>query len=169
MSNSNDSKSASETLAYLCALNKLFERGFLSKKPVFDAASPVIRNIDEGYKYFVSWLQEVNQKNINFSVTASKNSPFLAWQTWDLLRICVFGLKGLLKDFKQRNPQHYLVLSRINEKAIESLFSQMKYATAGKLSSVNYGSSRRAVIISSNVQSSHAQNENYRDDRLDIV
>ena len=74
---------------------------------------------------------------------------FVAWQTWDLLRICGFGLKSLLIDFKKRNPQHYLVLSRINGSAIESLFSQIKYATAGKLSSVNYGSSRRAVIISS--------------------
>ena len=85
------------------------------------------------------------------------------------MRIGVFGLKSLLRDFKKRNPQHYLVLSRINGSAIESLFSQIKYATAGKLSSVNYGFSRRAVIISSNVQSSHAQNENYRGDRLDIV
>ena len=169
MSNRKESDSAGETLAYRCALNKLFERGFLSKRPVFGEGSPVIHNIDEGYNYFVSWLEEINRKNDNFSVTASKNSPFLAWQTWDLLRICVFGLKSLLIDFKKRNPQHYLVLSRINGSAIESLFSQIKYATAGKLSSVNYGSSRRAVIISSNVQSSHAQNENYRDDRLDIV
>ena len=168
LSNSADSDSAGETLAFLSAMNKLFERGFLSKRPVFDEGSPVMHNINEGYKYFVSWLEEIKRGDANFSITATKESPFLAWQTWDLLRICVFGIMGLLKDFKQRHPDNFLVFSRVNGSAIESVFSQIKYATAGKLSSANYASSRRAVIVSSNVQSNHALNVDYRDEILHI-
>jgi hypothetical protein len=45
----------------------------------------VMRNIDEGFGYFTTWLDEVMRADNSFSITATKCSPFLSWQTWDLL------------------------------------------------------------------------------------
>lgn len=128
----------------------------------------MMRNIDEGFGYFTTWLDEVMRADNSFSITATKCSPFLSWQTWDLLRISVSGIKGMLRDFTRRNPGYFLVPSRINGSAIESLFSQIEYATAGKLTSTNYASSRRAVIVSANVHSENCMNKDYRDDKLNI-
>ncbi len=49
LSNAPDSDSAGQTCEYLKALNKLFERGFFSKKPLFGMDSSVICSIKDGY------------------------------------------------------------------------------------------------------------------------
>jgi hypothetical protein len=61
--------------------------------------------------------------------------------------------KELVKDFVSRNKGYCIVLSRINGSAVESLFSQLKYSVAGKLTSINYGAARAAVMVKSNCQS----------------
>ena len=38
------------------ACHKLFEIGFLSHDRVSSLDSPILKNIDDGYKYFTSWL-----------------------------------------------------------------------------------------------------------------
>ena len=92
----------------------------------------------------------------------------LAWQTWDLLRIYVFGVKGLVGDFLKRHPGYFLVLSRINGSAVESLFSQIKYSSAGKLSSSNYATARKSVMITANVEnlSTDHSYRTYRNEKL---
>ena len=47
-------------------------------------------------------------------------------------------------------PDHFLVLSRINGSAVESLFSQLKYATGSKLCSVNFSTARMSVLTKAN-------------------
>lgn len=98
-SNSSGSLSASETHAYLSTCNLLFERGFMCKKPVFDELSPVLESIETGFKYFETWLNEIKACNAQFTLTAT-HSQFLSWQTYDLLRVCIFGIRGLIRDFK---------------------------------------------------------------------
>ena len=167
MTGGNGCQSALKTHEYLTACNQLFERGFLCHNPVYDNGSPVLNNINIGYMYFVQWLNQIRSKLPDFSLS-SRQSPFIASQTWDLLRICVHGIRGLVTDFSRRNSGYFIVLSRINGSAVESLFSQMKYATSGKLSSVNYESARKSVLIRSNVCAKSAANKDYRDDNLEL-
>lgn len=93
---------------------------------------------------------------------------FIAWQTWDLLRLCVSGAIGLVEDFTKRNPGYFVVLLRINGSVVESLFSQLKYAAGGKLSAVNYPWARKAVMTKANVSGECSSNVCYRNDKLDI-
>lgn len=43
---------------YLLAVNKMFERGLLSKYPVHNVNSPIITGVMDGYQYFVDWFTE---------------------------------------------------------------------------------------------------------------
>ena len=52
--------SAMQVYKYLLAINKIFERGLLSKYPVYNMSSPIISGITEGYQYFLDWLNESN-------------------------------------------------------------------------------------------------------------
>ena len=157
-----------ETYAYLTACNKIFERGFFCKKPVFDELSPVLQNIDTGYQYFQSWLDSIKSHN-PYLTLGDKKSPFLSWQTFYLLRICVFGLRGLISDFSNyHDGGYYLVLSRITGSAVESLFSQIKYSAGGKLSAVNYPSACNSVRLAADISSSHTGNSDYRDEHLNL-
>jgi hypothetical protein len=47
------------TLSYLEACNKIFERGLLSHEKVTSPGHQVILNIQEGYKFFKKWLDEI--------------------------------------------------------------------------------------------------------------
>lgn len=75
----------------------------------------------------------------------------------------------MIADFRQcHSGGYFLVLSRITGSAVESLFSQMKYSAGGKLSSVNYASASTSVTVASNISSIHANNRDYRDDKLHV-
>jgi hypothetical protein len=134
-----------QTYVYLLAVNKMFERGLLSTYPIYDVNSPNMLLISDGFKYFSDWYEACEKL-----ISDGHKDCFLAWQTWDLLRILVCGAKSLVKDFVSRNKGYCIVLSRINGSAVESLFSQLKYSVAGKLTSINYGAARAAVMVKSN-------------------
>ena len=52
-----DAKSVLQVVAYLTACNQLFERGILGKKVFIRSAdSPIIKSMDEGFKFFADWL-----------------------------------------------------------------------------------------------------------------
>ena len=51
--------------------------------------------------------------------------------------MCIQCIK-LVNDFAKRNPDYFTVLARINGSVVKNLFSQLKYADSGELSSVNY-------------------------------
>ena len=73
---------------------------------------------------------------------------FLAWQTWDLLRMAVNGFMGLCQDFFSRNPGYYVQPVRVNGSVIESLFSRFKYHANGHLSAVNYRGAVAKMVVS---------------------
>jgi hypothetical protein len=153
--------SITEVYQYLTACNKMFERGLLTKYPVRSDTDQVMIRIKEGYQYFVEWHQCIKAINCDDSWS------FIAWQTWDLLRILISGSLSLVRDFTSQYPNNFVVLARLNGSAVESLFSQLKYAVFGKLSSTNYSTARAAVIIKSNVRGCSRSNDNYRDQDLE--
>jgi len=60
ISDQQTSQSTMQTVSYLKACNKLFERGILGKKVfIKDTLScPVLMNMKEGFKYFTTWLDD---------------------------------------------------------------------------------------------------------------
>ena len=52
------------TLNYLESCNKIFERGFLSHEKVKDENSQVLKNIQDGYKFFTDWSDQIFENGI---------------------------------------------------------------------------------------------------------
>ena len=155
--------SSMQVYKYLLAVNKLFERGLLSKFPVCDANySQTMATMQDSFQYFIDWYKECHTKDC---VNKDKKQ-FLAWQTWDLLTILMSGAKALVKDFLSRNHGYFIVLSRINGSCVESLFSQLKYSVGGKLTSLNYGNARASVLVKSNCVVNNPSNMDYRNEDL---
>lgn len=48
-----------QTYLYLKACNLLFEEGILSKTPITSSTSPLLKNMEDGFKFFSDWRQEV--------------------------------------------------------------------------------------------------------------
>ena len=46
-------------LSYLEACNKLFENGFLSHGRISNIESEVLKFINNGYRFFTSWLDQI--------------------------------------------------------------------------------------------------------------
>ena len=163
-------------MAYLTACNSLFERGILGKKVfVKSNASPIISNIESGYSYFSKWLDEHLDKGdlgfntcfgyhlfisfvscAGYSITETASRPFLSWQTWDLLRVMVYGFQGFCEDFLHRNPGYTIYPVRLNGSAIETFFSQLKYTAGGHLSGVNYATARASILSRGSVKQKHS-------------
>ena len=92
------------------------------------------------------------------------NFIFIAW---DLLRVCFYGLNGFAEWFLQKYPNHFISPVRLSGSAVETLFSQFKHCTGGKLSSSNYAVARASHLIKHTV-SSHHSSKGYRDVPLDL-
>lgn len=158
-----DSESVLEVWKYLTACNKLFEHGFLSSRHVKTLEDDVVLgNINDGYKYFVEWFDELSECQ-NFTPTSTSESRFLAWQTWDLLRVCMYGFKAFCQDFLTEHPGYYIIPVRINGSAIETLFSQFKFSAGSKLSSVNYETAVRAFKMKKCIHGTFAAAKGMRD------
>lgn len=97
---------------------------------------------------------------IGYSITETTSRPFLSWQTWDLLRVMVYGFKGFCEDFLCRNPGYTIYPVRLNGSAIETFFSQLKHTAGGHLSGVNYSTARASILTKGSVK--HKQSETYR-------
>lgn len=54
-----DALSVQCTRKYLEACSKIFERGLLSHTKVTDESSDVLKSIDEGYLFFLTWLESL--------------------------------------------------------------------------------------------------------------
>ena len=142
-----DSDSVTQWLQYLQALNKLFENGFLTHDVIHSMESHVIQNMNEGYKFFVDWFNMLSDDGRPFHPTNSLERRFLAWQTWDLLRICIYGFRAFCEDFLQRHGQpYYITPMKWNGSAVETIFSQFKAITGGKLDSTNYATARKMFL-----------------------
>ncbi|XP_065894808.1 uncharacterized protein [Dysidea avara] len=163
-----DAGVASETLEYLEACSRLFEKGFLSHDCVRDMNSDVIKNINEGFSYFTDWLDAILQQDPKFPHTSSTQRSFLSWQTWDLLRIDVYGFRAFSEWFFKTYPTYFISLVRLSGSAAESLFSQYKHNAGGKLDSVNYCTARAAHLVKQTV-STHHSGKGYRDENLNTT
>ena len=140
-----DYPSVHQTHQYLTACNKLFENGFLSHFKITEDNRTVLNSIQDGYSFFVDWYEALEPYNLQPS--SSQERRFLAWQTWDLLRVCVYGFKGLCEDFLRRHPDYYILPLKWNGSAVETLFSRFKRAARGKLDSTNYATAREACLL----------------------
>ena len=81
---------------------------------------------------------------------------------YDLLRVCVYGSKYFCQDFLTANPGYYIIPLKLNGSAIEILFAQMKFNANGKLSSANYATAKKAIMLKKDI---HGQNYNRREYR----
>ena len=59
-----DAASTERTLQYLEALNNLFEEGFLSHQQINSTSSPVLKQMEQGYKFFTAWLESLLAEGI---------------------------------------------------------------------------------------------------------
>ena len=84
---------------------------------------------------------------------------------WDLLRIDVYGFKAFCKYFLEKYPGYFVSPLRISGSAVESLFSQYKHNTGGKLNSCNYTTARCAHLVQQ-CASNHHSGIGYRDQKL---
>ncbi|XP_065914376.1 uncharacterized protein [Dysidea avara] len=160
-----DSDTTNETWEYLQACHKLFESGFLSHDKVDNMDSPVLQNIDDGYKYFTSWLSTLLEEDSDYPHVSSNQKSFLSWQTWDLLCIDVYSFRAFCKDFFAKHPGYFVSPLRISGSAVESLFSQFKRNAGGKLDSCNYVTARCAHLVQQ-CASGHHSGVGYRDETL---
>ena len=88
----------------------------------------------------------------------------LFFQTYDLLRICIYGFIEFCDSFLQRHPDgYYIVPLKLNGSAVETLFSQFKYIAGGKLSSINYPTAKRSVMLRKDIHGHNRANKGYRD------
>ena len=70
-----DAPTVELVIAYLEALNKLFERSLLGRKVrVFNAKGTTIQRMEEGFEFFANWAKEKIDTD-----DEDKNS-FLSWQ-----------------------------------------------------------------------------------------
>ena len=54
-----DAASTRLAVQYLEALNDLFEEGFLSHQQINSISSPVLSHMEQGYKFFTTWLESL--------------------------------------------------------------------------------------------------------------
>ena len=86
----------------------------------------------------------------------------------DLLHIMFQGFLGLCEHFLRRYPGYFITPVRINGSAIESYFSQLKYAGRGQLSAINYETARAALETTKAASTKRLHEADYRDAGLDI-
>lgn len=90
-------------LEYLKACNSIFETGILSQTPIKCSSSPVLKNMEVGYKYFSDWKDNVSESSMLFLQLVQsgllnmycigneykfrdpKQKSFLAWQVHKML------------------------------------------------------------------------------------
>lgn len=86
---------------------------------------------------------------------------------YDLLRIDIHGFNLCCEHFLKEHPGYFVSPLRVSESAVETLFSQFKYSSGGKLDAANYGYSG-AISLVKQVTSTHPSGKDYRDGQLHI-
>lgn len=169
VNNPGNKSSLNLTIQYLDACNKIFEHGLLSHTPIKNEDSPILNSLDTGFHFFAGWCDDAIINHIN--IQSSETKEFLAWQTWDLTRLTLYGFTDFVKSFFQRHPNtdHYIVPVRLNGSAVETLFSQLKYSAGGHLSSTNYATARSSLIVKKTVRRHNVKDKDYRNVSLGLL
>ena len=159
-----------ETVAYLTACKQLFETGILWKKVYIKSAdlSPIVSSMDEGFQFFSSWLDaKIGKGGItvcivhnymaslllctcalfftDYSITQTNESPFLSWQTWDLLRIMYHEFRDFAATFC-----HDIQATLFSQFVLMAVHLSPSLARLSipplDISSTNYASTRAALL-----------------------
>lgn len=93
---------------------------------------------------------------------------YIFFIAFDLLRVCVYGFLGFTDYFFQEYPDYFISPVRLSGSAVETLFSQFKHTSGGKLSSANYSTARAAHLVKHTV-SYHDGSKGYRDVPLHLT
>lgn len=73
---------------YLSALNNIFERTIIGTKTrIFDAEGTGIQRLNEGYKYFTEWAEELTEAGEFNSGVDSKQ--FISWQVHTIVLLYI--------------------------------------------------------------------------------
>lgn len=75
------------------------------------------------------------------------------------MRICWQGLKSYCEEFFTLHPGYYVIPLRANGSAIETIFSQLKHASGGSLTAVNYESARAQLMTKRSVHGPHVKDD----------
>ncbi len=94
----------------------------------------------------------MNLYSSGYTITQTNERPFLSWQTWDLLRVMYYGFRQFSEEFLTKHPGYTIYPIRFNGSAIETFFSQLKYATSGHLSGTNYATARTTILTRGSVK-----------------
>ena len=102
---------------------------------------------------------------VGYDAVDSQSKQFLAWQTWDLLRIMWYGFKEFATDFTTRHSGFYVPPLRLNGSAIETLFSQLKFISHSNLTSTRYPQALSCLLTQGSIRNSGpvAGSNKYRD------
>ena len=159
--NRND-RSLLNTIQYLEACNKLFERGLLSHDKISLDNREVLESMENGFMFFAGWCDDAILNYV--PIESNSQKVFLSWQTWDLMRLTFYGFKDFTDSFFRRHPsdEHYIIPVRLNGSAVETLFSQLKYSAGGQLSSTNYASARSSLLVKRQVRGHNVKDKEYR-------
>lgn len=88
-------------------------------------------------------------------------------QTWDLLRIMVYGFRGLVSNFLSTHPGYHVNPRRLNGSGIETLFGQLKHTTGGNLMGYSFETAKATLLTKRSVQGRKSADD-YRDTPLYI-
>ena len=161
--------SLSLTIQYLECCNKLFEQGLLSHDKVKEDDLHVLNTMEDSFYFLTGWCDDALLRGID--IGTSEQRSFLAWQTWDLMRITYYGFLEFTKSYLERHSQDglYIVPVRLNGSAVETLFSQMKYSAGGQLSSTNYRTARSSLLMKQQVRGQNVKDAEYRNVSLNLL
>ncbi len=71
-----------------------------------------------------------------------------------------------VNQFLTQNPDYYVHPLKINGSAAETLFSQFRFETNSKLTSINYASARSRTLMKKDIHGSSKAARGYRDTPL---
>jgi hypothetical protein len=140
--------------AYLESIHQLFKLGAISEDKIRSIYSSPMQNMVAGLAFLKTWYQKVHQTN-NFCSAYEKMRAFLSSDTFDAVRFVVYGFKMLVANFFAKFPNDYLIPKRLTGSPVESIFSSLRYYSAGQLTSINYDCT---LLRLSNMQQTHLQN-----------
>ena len=88
-------------------------------------------------------------------------------QTWDLLRILVYGFRGLISDFLSSHPGYHVNPRRLNGSGVKTLFGQLKHTTGGNLTGHSYETAKATLLTQRSVHGRKTKDD-YRDTPLNM-
>ena len=151
-----------ETISW--SMQSIVWKGLLTHK-MLPQDRKVLLNVKAGYNFFSTWL---DRKGTN---AHTLHQQLHAWHCtvtvylYTMMLICIPILKdtsstqeylgrveGFCEDSFKQFPNHYV-------RAVESLFSQLKFTTTGKLDAVNYRTAQSSLQSKHLKPSSCASNE----------